>query len=81
MHPDPSEHNHETLSDIVSASFAMFSEHLKEAYRRRFELPSEEQIELAMLVKAHDQFVNTVAAHRAMRYTGFNINTPTQGSA
>lgn len=81
MHPHPSDHDHETLSQIISASFAIFSEHLKEAHRRRFELPADEQAELGILVRAHDEFVKIVTAQRAMRHTGFNIDTPTQGSA
>ncbi len=81
MHPHPSQHSHEELSQIISGSFAMFSDHLKEAFRRRLELPHEEQLELQALVRAHDQFISMVNAHRAMRHTGFNIHSTCEGSA
>ena len=78
MHQDISEHDHDTLSDIISGSFTMFSEHLREAWRRRLELNYVQQHELSVLVAAHDQFVQYVETNRAKILAH---DTPTMGEA
>lgn len=78
MHQDPSELSHEMLSSILTGAFEMFSTYLREAWRRRAELDYVQQHELAVLVAAHDQFVEYVETNRDQLLTS---DTPTMGQA
>lgn len=81
MKPHPSEHDHETLYQIISGAYEVYSTHLREAWRRRFDLPAAEQEELATLVRAHDAAIQIITSSRQHRAQNLTAHSPTMGEA
>lgn len=81
MHQPVEQHDLPTLLGIVSGSWSMFSNSLREAWERRHELPQREQDELKLLVKAHDEAIRILIATRMYAEQTFTYETPTKGEA
>ena len=82
MRPPLSEMTHEDLGNTMTMGFQIFSQALREAFKRRFELDRDGQEDLGYIIKAHDEALKIIQARPSVRRTAeYLVATKAQGQA